>query len=166
MAFYIRDNRQANFKENVKKVNTLRDEAKQSAPTYAKAKMIVAILGFILGAILLIAAFKMGLNLPPGDEGAGPGGAAFISGILSFAGSLMLLAFLNNYYAYGCGFAAIFYALALVIPLFMNTNLTTKVLTFPFCGFLLASGFIAKLLFEGLVRMGLRKPTNQPGSMR
>ena len=166
MAFYIRDNRQANFKENVKKVNHLRDEAKQTAPTYAKPKLIVAVLGFVLGAILLIAAFKMGLHLPPQESGAGPGGPAFIAGILTLVGSLMLLAFLNNYYAYGCGFAALFYALALVIPLFMNCNTLTKGLTLPLCGLLLASGFIAKLLFEGLVRMGIRKPTNQPGSKR
>ena len=164
MAFYIRDNRQKNFQENVKKVNNLRNSAKKTAPTYAKAKTITAVLGFVIGGLLLFAAFRAGLHAPAEADAMGPGSMALVSAILTFAASFLLLAFLHNYYAYGCMIPALIYGLALAIPALTDTDLLTKGFSIPICGLILASGFTGKVLFEGLVRMGIRKPTNQPGS--
>ena len=160
MAFYIKDKRQANYEQNIKRASELMDERENSMPMFRGAKILVAVIGFAIGAVMIIMGYMMGIS--PAIEGEiGPGTIAFVSGMFSCVASLIALISMRSYQAGPLIISCLIFFLALLLAvLHPDGSKLMRGLALPegFAG--LIAGFYAKTSFEAMKQKGLQYKKN------
>lgn len=156
MAFYIKDKRQVNYEQNRKKAYELLENRENSMPTFANVKLFIAILGFAIGAVMILIGLKMGVA--PAQEGEiSAGTIAFVSGMFSCVGAVIALIARRFYQAGPLIISALIFFLALLLAvLHPDGSRLMRVVCLPEGIAGLIAGFYAKTSFEAMQQKGLK----------
>lgn len=156
MAFYIKDKRQANFEQNKKRANELLENRENSMPTFSNVKLFVAILGFAIGAVMIILGWKLGVS-PTEDGEVTAGTIALVSGMFSCAGSVLALIARRYYQPGPMVISALIFFLALLLAVLHpdGTKLMRGICLPEGIAGLIAA-FYAKTSFDAMKQKGLQ----------
>ena len=156
MAFYIKDKRQANYAQNVKRANELLENRENSMPTFNGVKVLIAVIGFAIGAVMMILGWKMGVSTAVDGE-ITAGTICFVSGMFSCVGSVIALISINHYQAGPLIVSALVFFLALLLAVLHPDGTTLmRGICLPEGLAGLLAGFYAKTSFEAIKKNGLQ----------
>lgn len=160
MAFYIKDKRQANYEQNLKRASDMLSDRENSMPMFRGAKILVAVIGFAIGAVMIIMGYMMGIT--PAVEGEVSAGAiAFVSGMFSCVGALIALISLRTYQAGPLIISCLVFFLALILAVVHPDGTTLmRGICLPEGAAGLIAGFYAKTSFEAMKQKGLQYKKN------
>lgn len=156
MAFYIKDNRQANYEQNVKKAQELLQNREDSMPTFGGVKLLIAVIGFVIGAVMILLGMRMGVS-PAQNGEVGPGTIAFVSGMFSCVGSVIALIARRSYQAGPLIVSALVFFLALLLAvLHPDGSRLMRGICLPEGLAGLLAAFYAKTSFDAMKQKGLQ----------
>lgn len=160
MAFYIKDKRQVNYEQNLKKASEMLKDREDSMPMFRGVKILIAIIGFAIGAVMIIMGYMMGVT--PAIEGEiSAGTIAFVSGMFSCVASVIVLISMRSYQAGPLIIACLIFFVALLLAvLHPDGSKLMRGLCLPegIAGVL--AGFYAKTSFDAMKQKGLQYKKN------
>jgi hypothetical protein len=155
MAYYIKNKKQTENPSAVRRARNRRAELIAQLPVMSRAKTVIALLGFLAGAVMMIYGFRQGII---DGQGVSAGMGSLISGVFTCIGALVILMARHAYLPAGAMVPLLLFTVGLLVPLLQpDAARLARGISLSNAAFMLASGMVGKTQYEAMKRIGLRK---------